>query len=85
MRIDKTIKGEVITFYIKLIPNTMTAEVRMFGKTDIVIGKIDAELKYIHLPETYLSNHIDNFGRVKIGKLKINKSLKNDIIDYNNL
>lgn len=83
MRIDKVIKGEKTPFYIKLIPNTMTAEVRFFMDDSPVIGNITQDLKHIVLPDDFLSQYITGHGRVKVGKLKIDKKFKLDVIDYN--
>lgn len=83
MRINKTIKGEVFPFHVKIIPFTMTAEVKFLISDNATIGTIDKDFNYINLPDNFLSPYISGIGRVKVGKLKINKEQKIDIIELN--
>lgn len=82
MRIDKTMKGEKVPFYLKMIPDTMQVEVRNFvGET--CIGKIDDGFNYIYLPDEF-TQYISGYGFLIVGNLKINKSMKQTVIEYNN-
>lgn len=83
MKIKKTIKGEKITFWVNFIPNTMTAEVKFLMSDDVVIGKISEDFNYIILPEDYLTPYIIDHGSIPVGKLKISKRMRYDVIDYN--
>lgn len=83
MRIDKTIKGEKIPYRIKILPKQMKAEVKFFMDDEPVIGKITDDFNYIILPDDFLSPYISGFGRIKIGKLKIPKLMKFDIMELN--
>jgi hypothetical protein len=83
MRIDKTIKGEKIPYYVRLISNTMTAEVRYFNDDEPIIGTISEDFKYIMLPDTFLSPWISGHGNVKVGKLKLDKRMSKEAEDYN--
>lgn len=83
MRIDKTIKGEKFCYYIQFIPRTMSATVRYFQSDEPIIGKISDDFKWINLPDDYLSPYISGVGRVKVGKLKLDKRLQADAKNYN--
>ncbi len=79
MRIDKTIKGEVFPFYVYYIPNTMTFSVRAFLSEETITCKISDDLKWIILPDDYMSPYITGVGRVPVKKLKIEKSQQREI------
>lgn len=83
MRIYKTIKGEKIPFRIKLIPNSMSVEVRFLLSDKMVIGIISNDFNYIILPDNYLSPYISGYGHITVGKLKLDKSAKIDAMYYN--
>lgn len=85
MRVKKTIKGEVVPYKVKLIPNTMTAEVRFWSDDEPVIGQITEDLKYLILPDTFLSPYLSEHGRVKVGKLKFTTRQQMDVRDYNSI
>ncbi len=83
MRIDKTIKGELFPYHVKLISNTMTAEVRWMMSDEPVIGTITDDFKYVVLPQTFLSPYISGVGYVPVGKLKLSKHQQSNAKDYN--
>ena len=83
MRIEKTIKGEKYYFYIQLIPDTMTVNVRYFQTIEPVIGKISEDFKWIILPDGYMSPYISGVGKVQIKKLKLHKHQQQDAREYN--
>lgn len=85
MKINKTIKGELIPYRVLVIPNTMTVDVRYWSDDKPIIGKITHDLEYIVLPDDFLSPYLDGYGKIKVGKLKINKRLKREIKELNNL
>jgi hypothetical protein len=39
--------------------------------------------KYINLPDSFLSPHITGVGKVKVGRLKLNKGAQDDAKYYN--
>lgn len=84
MRIDKQIKGEIIPFYVQLIPNTMKASVGYSRADEGIICDISENYKYILLPDTFLSPYISGYGNIKVGKLKLSKFQQEDAIFYNN-
>ncbi len=83
MRVDKTIKGEVIPYQLKFLPNTMTVEVRYWRDDEPVIGTLSKDFKRINMPEGFLSRHISGFGRLPIKYFSLNKYLKSHAKDYN--
>ena len=85
MRIDKTIKGEKILYNIQILPNTMSVKVRYFMDDEPVIGKITEDFNYIILPDSFLSPYITDFGQIKVGKLKIPKYMKFDVMELNGI
>lgn len=83
MRIYKTIHGEKTPYKIKFILNEMKVEVRYFVSDESVIGTITDDFKYIILPDDYLSPYISGVGRVKVGKLKLDKRMQQEAKEYN--
>lgn len=83
MRIDKTIKGEKVPYYIQFVPNTMTATVRYFQSDEHVIGKISPDFKWIILPAGFLSPYISGVGRVEVKKLKLERHYQREAQDFN--
>jgi len=61
----------------------MTAEVKFLMSDNVVIGKISEDFNYIILPEDYLTPYITDHGNIPVGKLKISKRMRYDVIDYN--
>lgn len=84
MRIDKTIKGEVVPYYVQFVPNELKAEVRYSMSNEWVRCEISEDCKYIILPDTYLSPYISGHGNVKVGKLTIPKHERHDLINSKN-
>jgi len=83
MRIEKTIKGEIVPYHIQFIPNEMKVNVKYFFSDETVVGVITEDFKYIILPENFLSPYISGHGRVKVGKFKLNRRFQNEAKDYN--
>jgi hypothetical protein len=83
MKIHKTIKGERFRYYVLFIPNEMKATV-CFSKSETpVVCDISDDFKYINLPDDFLTPYIDGIGKVKVGKLKLDKRLQEEAKDYN--
>ena len=85
MRITKRIKGEDFPFRVKLVYNSMTAEVKWLFDDVPVIGTISGDFNYIILPDDYFSPYISGHGRVKVGRLKLNKRDRLDAMDCNDV
>lgn len=83
MKIDKIIHGFTFRYSVSLLPNSMKCKVRFLSTEDEVIGDISSDFQHIVLPDDYLSPFITDYGRVKVGKLKMNKRQQSDARDYN--
>jgi len=83
MRIDKTIMGEKYSYYIKFLPDTMTANVRYFQSDDPVKAIISNDFKYLVLPDDFMSPYISGVGKVAVKKLKLPRHMQADAKDYN--
>ncbi len=84
MKIKKTIKGEVFTFYVEFIPNTMEGRVRLSRSDEWEKCLITDDFKWLILDNFY-SPYISGVGRVLVKKLKLNKNISNDAKYYNNV
>ena len=78
MRIGKTIKGELFSFYLQLIPNEKKAKVRYFQSDDWTICDLSEDFSYVLLPKGKF-----RFYDTDVEKLKLNKSQKLQAVDYN--
>ncbi len=83
MRVYKTIKGEKVPYSVRFVPHKMTAEVRYFMSDSPTIGIISEDFKYIIMPDDFLSPYISGVGKVKIGKLKLDRINRSHAIDHN--
>ena len=83
MRIDKTVKGEKIPYYVELIPNSMKANVRYFQSDEKMICDISKNFKYIILPEDYETPYLSGVGKVKIDKLTLSSRQQIEVMEYN--
>ena len=81
MKIKKSIMGEVYTFYIQLIPNTMKCNVRYFHSNEWIECDITNDLKHIIIPKGKEFKYDCNTKIVS--KLRISKLLMLEILDYN--
>lgn len=80
MKIKKTINGDEYTFYVQPIYGEMFVNVRYFHTDEWIKCNLSEDLKWIFLP-----NDKFIFNNVNVNKLKINKYLRFDIMDYNNI
>lgn len=83
MRIEKTIKGEIVPYHIYFIPYEMKVNVKYFFSDESVVGVITEDFKHIILPDTFLSPYISGHGRVKVEKFKLSRRFQTEAKDYN--
>lgn len=77
MRVNKTIKGELYSFYVQFIFNQKTAKVRYFQSDFWTICNLSEDLNYILLPKGQFI-----FDNTEVEKLKLNKRQRLEAIDY---
>lgn len=78
MRIKKTIKGELFSFYLQFIPKEKKCKIRYFQSDDWVVCDLSDDFNYVLLPKGRF-----NFNNTDVIKLKLSKSQKFDALDYN--
>lgn len=84
MKINKVIHGFKYVFYVNLIPNSMTANVRYFANDVETECKITDDFKYVILPDSMVV-YITGIGNVPVKKLKFAKYQQAEIKDVNNI
>lgn len=84
MKVNKSIKGEVYPFHVRLIMNKMKANVKYLMGDKWVECTLSENFKYVLLPKDAFRFYFDGC-HCTIDKLKLNKRQQLDAMDYNQL